>query len=150
MKFPDHEAVNARTGFLLMKVSRASFDAFSQIVGARGLHPMHFGLLVMIAAEEPISQQELGCRTGIDPSTMVSRMDVLVEKGLAERPRSTGDRRSYEIRLSPSGRELLTELEQEAKEHGDRFFAALTRAERKQLHELLTKVAAGIDDGAPN
>ncbi len=145
MNFPAHEAVNARTGFLLRKVSSASFEVFSQIVGAHGLHPMHFGLLVMIAADEPISQQELSARTGIDPSTMVARMDALVEKGLVERPRSSDDRRSYEIRLTPAGRELLGELEKEAKEHGDRFFAPLTQAERKQLHELLAKLATGID-----
>jgi DNA-binding MarR family transcriptional regulator len=146
VKFPDHAAVNAQTGFLLRKVSSASFNAFSQIVGAHGLHPMHFGMLMMIDAEEPVSQQELSRRTGIDPSTMVARMDLLDEHGLVERTRNTDDRRSYEIRLSPAGRKLLTELRKEAKQHGERFFAPLTRSERQQLHELLTKLAASLND----
>jgi DNA-binding MarR family transcriptional regulator len=146
VKFPDHEAVNAQTGFLLRKVSSASFGAFSEIVGERGLHPMHFGMLMIIQAEEPVSQQELSRRTGIDPSTMVARMDALDEHGLVERTRCAEDRRSYEIRLSPRGRKLLTELRAKAKEHGERFFAPLTRSERKQLHELLTKLAASLDE----
>ena len=146
MKFPDHEAVNAHTGFLMRKVSTASFQAFAEIVGAHGLHPMHFGMLMMIAAEEPVSQQELSQRTGIDPSTMVARMDVLDELGLVDRLRSGDDRRSYEIRLSAEGRELLTELRKEATEHGERFFAPLTKPERRQLHELLSKLAASIDE----
>lgn len=145
MKFPDHAAVNAHTGFLLKKVSTASFTAFAEIVGAHGLHPMHFGMLMIIDAEEPVSQQELSRRTGIDPSTMVARMDVLEEHHLIDRPRSTDDRRSYEIRLSTAGRKLLAELRKEAQEHGERFFAPLTQRERKQLHDLLEKLAANLD-----
>ena len=148
MKFPDHAAVNAQTGFLLRKVSAASFAAFSEVMAEHGLHPMHFGMLTILAAEEPISQHELGDRAGVDPSTMVARMDALEEKGLVERTRASGDRRSYEIRLSPEGRKVLTQLRRKAKAHGDRFFAPLSERERKELHRLLAKLAAGIEDRA--
>ena len=107
---------------------------------------MHFGMLMMIAAEEPVSQRELSARTGIDPSTMVARMDVLDELGLVERIRSAEDRRSYEVRLLPTGRRLLRKLQAEAKRHGERFFAPLSEGEREQLHELLLKLAVGLDD----
>ena len=148
VSFPTHRAVNARTGFLLKKVASASFAAFSEIVAAHGLHPMHFGMLLIIDAEEPVSQLELSRRTGIDPSTMVARMDALDEHGLVERARRAPDRRSYEIRLTPAGRELLAELTARADEHGERFFAPLTAPEREQLHRLLEKLAAGLDDDA--
>jgi DNA-binding MarR family transcriptional regulator len=146
VKFPDHGAVNAQTGFLLRKVSHASFAAFSEIVGEHGLHPMHFGMMMILEAEEPISQHTLGERAGVDPSTMVARMDVLEERGLIERMRNSTDRRSYEIRLSDDGRKLLGELRAKAQEHGDRFFAPLSDNERKQLHRLLTKLSAGIEE----
>ena len=146
MKFPDHAAVNAQTGFLLRKVSAASFAAFSEVMAEHGLHPMHFGMLMILAAEEPIAQHELGTRAGVDPSTMVARVDALEELGLIERVRSTGDRRSYEIRLSREGRALLKQLRRKAKAHGDRFFSPLTEAERAELHRLLAKLAAGLDD----
>ena len=145
VKFPEHDTVSGYTGFLLRKVSAASFEAFAEIVGAYGLHPMHFGMLMIIDADEPVSQRDLSARTGIDPSTMVARMDVLSEHGLVERARSAEDRRNYEIRLSPKGRKLLAELRQKAREHGERFYAPLTSAERAQLHDLLAKLAAGLD-----
>jgi DNA-binding MarR family transcriptional regulator len=145
VKFPEHDTVSGYTGFLLRKVSTASFEAFTEIVGEYGLHPMHFGMLMIIDADEPVSQQELSARTGIDPSTMVTRMDVLSEHGLVERTRSAEDRRNYEIRLSPAGRELLAELRVRAREHGERFYAPLTAEERVQLHALLAKLAAGLD-----
>jgi DNA-binding MarR family transcriptional regulator len=146
VKFPDHAAVNAQTGFLLRKVSTASFAAFSELMAEHGLHPMHFGMLTILAAEEPIAQHELGSRAGVDPSTMVARMDALEERGLIERMRSTGDRRSYEIRLSPDGRKLLGQLRRRAKAHGDRFFAPLTEDERAELHRLLAKLSAGLEE----
>ncbi len=147
MKFPSHEAVNAYTGFLLRKVSAASFEGFTEIAASFGLHPMHFGMLSIIEAEEPISQRDLSDRTGIDPSTMVARMDVLYEQGLVERKRSEEDRRSYEIRLTPAGRERLTELRGRAAEFAMRFFEPLTADERRELHELLAKLAARLDEG---
>lgn len=146
MKFPDHGAVNAQTGFLLRKVSSASFSAFAKLTGEHGLHPMHFGMLMIIEAEEPISQHELGLHLGVDPSSMVMRMDVLEERRLVERVRSSEDRRSYEIRLSPEGRRILKALRRKADAHADRFFAPLTKRERSELHRLLTKLAAGIED----
>jgi DNA-binding MarR family transcriptional regulator len=145
VKFPEHETVSGYTGFLLRKVSAASFEAFAEIVGEYGLHPMHFGMLMIIDADEPVSQQELSARTGIDPSTMVARMDTLSERGLVERARSADDRRIYEIRLSPAGRKLLAELRVKARKHGERFYAPLTSDERAQLHALLAKLAAGLE-----
>lgn len=145
MKFPNHEALSGQTGFLLRKVSNATFEAFSEIVAAHGLHPMHFGMLLMIDAEEPVSQLELSRRTGVDPSTMVGRMDVLDEKGLVERKRGERDRRTYEIRLSPAGRELLGVLSAEAEAHRRRFFAPLDADEQQQLHALLSKLVASLD-----
>jgi DNA-binding MarR family transcriptional regulator len=147
VKFPSHQAVNAYTGFLLRKVSAASFEGFTEIAASYGLHPMHFGMLSIIEAEEPISQRDLSDRTGIDQSTMVARMDVLYEQGLVERKRSEEDRRSYEIRLAPAGRERLTELRGRAAEFAARFFEPLTADERRQLHELLAKLAARLDEG---
>jgi len=145
MTFPTHEALNANTGFLMRKVSMASFEAFAAATAQYGLHPMHFGMLQILESEEPISQHELGKRAGVDPSTMVARMDVLDENGLVERTRSAEDRRSYEIRLSPKGREALENLRGVAEAHGKRIFGVLTAKERATLQELLLKLSANVD-----
>lgn len=149
MKFPDHGAVNTLTGFLLRKVSAASFNGYAEIAAEYGLHPMHVGMLMILAAEEPIAQHELGERAGVDPSTMVARMDALEELGLVERVRSASDRRSYEIRLSPEGRKVLKQLRRRTKAYADRFFAPLTEDERSELHRLLTKLAESVSSEPP-
>jgi DNA-binding MarR family transcriptional regulator len=141
---PGHASIEGYTGFLLRKISMASFGGFSEVCGEYGLHPMHFGLLTILAAEGPISQRALSERTGVDASTMVQRMDALESEGLIERGRKVDDRRSYQIELTARGREVLKELKGEANAHMDRVFGALTAEERSELHRLLVKVANAL------
>ena len=143
-----HPAVSGYTGFLMRKVSQASFEGFAEILGRHGLHPMHLGLLSIVDAEGPISQQELGNVMGVDPSTMVARMDALEHGGLIERRRSDEDRRAYEISLTPKGRKTLERLRSEAGDWAKHFFRALTPSEQKQLNALMLKLAETVDEDA--
>jgi MarR family transcriptional regulator, lower aerobic nicotinate degradation pathway regulator len=143
-----HPAVSGYTGFLMRKVSQASFEGFAAILGRHGLHPMHLGLLSILDAEGPISQQSLGRVMGVDPSTMVARMDALESRRLIERRRSDEDRRAYEISLTPKGRKTLERLRAEAEDWGGHFFRALTPKEQKQLNALLLKLATTVDEDA--
>ena len=143
--FPRHPALEGYTGFLLRKVSAASFERFSAMAAEHGLHPMHFGLLTVLDADGPISQHDLAERTGVDPSTMVARMDLLVERGLVDRERSLDDRRSYEISLNAAGRRILKTLHGDAEKAGAALFAPLSDSERKELHRLLAKMADHVD-----
>lgn len=145
MTFPTHDALKTNTNFLMRKVSTAAFETFARATAEYGLHPMHFGVLQILEAEEPISQQELGRRAGVDPSTMVARMDVLDENGLIERIRSPDDRRSYEIRLSKKGHEALKKLRGVAEEHSRRIYGVLSDGERATLQELLLKLSDNVD-----
>jgi MarR family transcriptional regulator, lower aerobic nicotinate degradation pathway regulator len=145
MTFPRHDALRDYTGFLLRRVANASFDRFSHVAGEYGLHPMHFGMLVIVDADGPVSQTELVRRTGVDASTMVARIDALEAQGLVARQRSSEDRRSNEVTLTPEGKRVLEEVRTRAAEVGDEIFGALTTDERKQLHELLAKVVASLD-----
>jgi MarR family transcriptional regulator, lower aerobic nicotinate degradation pathway regulator len=143
-----HPTMSGLSGFLMRKVSQASSERFAQIAAGHGLHPMHFPLLMVLDAEGPVSQQELGRMLGVDPSTMVARMDVLEEAGLVERRRSAEDRRAYEIVLTAAGRRVLKALSADAQKHAERFFRALSPKEREQLNALLLKLAATVDEDA--
>jgi DNA-binding MarR family transcriptional regulator len=145
VKLPTHAALNEYTGFLLRRISMASFSGFAAVCEREGLHPMHFGMLTILAAEGPISQRALAERSGVDTSTMVQRMDALEAAGLVRRARRAEDRRYYEIELTPEGCKVLRRLRREAEAHGERLFGALDPAEREQLHALLLKVAESLD-----
>lgn len=136
------------SGFLMRKVSQASSETFAALAARHGLHPMHFPLLLVLDAEGPLSQHELGRMLGIDPSTMVARMNVLEDNGFVERRRSAEDRRAYEIVLTPAGQRVLKALHADAAKHAECFFRALNAKERQQLNALLLKLAATVDEDA--
>lgn len=145
MGFTSHTSLDAYTGFLLSKVSAMSLARFSEMTGAHGLHPMHFGMLNVLEAEAPIAQHDLARCIGIDPSSMVARMDVLEEQGMVLRTRSSADRRAYEITLTPKGKRTLATLRAGAADVHQQTFGALSEQERTQFHELLAKLADGLE-----
>jgi len=146
MSMPTHPALAGFTGFLLRKVATASFDGFSEIAAEHGLHPMHFGMLTILDAEGPVSQQELGRRAGVDPSTMVARIDALEQLGYVERRRSETDRRAYELFLTDEGQRVRAEMGEAATTWAEHFFRGLDAKERREFHALLTKLAATVDE----
>jgi DNA-binding MarR family transcriptional regulator len=148
MSLPTHPALAGFTGFLLRKVAQASFEGFAQIAGEHGLHPMHFGMLTILDAEGPVSQQELGRRAGVDPSTMVARIDALERLGYVERRRSERDRRAYELFVTAQGQRVRREMAKAAATYAEHFFRSLDARERQQFHDLLSKLAATVDGDA--
>jgi DNA-binding MarR family transcriptional regulator len=146
MTFPTHPALEGYTGFLLRKISTESFERFASATAEHGLHPMHFGMLNVLDADGPISQQALCDCTGIDPSSMVARMDVLEEAGMVERRRREEDRRAYEISLTEKGRTTLEELRAVTARQAERLLAPLDTDERETLNDLLRRVSANLGD----
>ena len=114
---------------------------FAERLAGLGLHPRHFGMLSHLAAAEGQSQQALAVALGIHRSAVVALVDDLEHRGLAERRRDLADRRAYTLFLTPTGRELLAELERAADAEDDELLAALDASERSQLISLLQRVA---------
>jgi DNA-binding MarR family transcriptional regulator len=76
------------------------------------------------------------------PSRIVALIDSLETRGLVERRRSSADRRSYELRLTGNGQDLLAALRRTVREHEDQLLGSLTPEQAEQLHDLLARLAA--------
>lgn len=74
---------------------------------------------------------------GISKATLTGVMGTLVTRGLVERRASEGDRRLVELRLTPTGRQLMSEL-----------FPAFNAAEARLVSEIeaadLTVLTEGL------
>ena len=90
----------------------------------------------------PESQRELARRLHYDPSNITSLADSLEARGLIERRADAADRRFRLLALTPAGERLRASLE-ELLAQPPAFLQRLTRAEQKQLLQLLTKTFAG-------
>jgi DNA-binding MarR family transcriptional regulator len=129
-------------GYHLRRAQVGLFQHFARSVGRAGVTPGQLGVVVMIAANPGLSQTRLGRALGIDRSTMVAMLDGLEQRGLIVREPSPHDRRSHALRLSGKGAELLDRLEDAVRAHESDWAGNLSAAERRQLIELLRRLAA--------
>jgi len=139
---PIPEELSRFPGYLLARLGQASSRRFAELLEPEGLHPRHFGVMNIVASHGGISQQGLRDLTRIDPSSMVNVIDELEALGIAERRPHPTDRRARAIYLTAAGEQRLEQLRRVAGNlHAD-FFAGLTKAEVRTLHDLLRKLAA--------
>jgi DNA-binding MarR family transcriptional regulator len=128
-------------GYLLARLGESSRRRFHKALEPEALHPRHFGVMTMVAAQPGMSQQHLHEKTAIDPSSMVSVIDELEAMGLAERRPDPDDRRARTIFLTERGQQTLARVRALAGSLQREFFAALTAEELRTLHALLRKLA---------
>jgi DNA-binding MarR family transcriptional regulator len=98
-------------------------------------------LLASLADEGEASQAQLSRRTGIDPSDVVAALNEMAVNGLVTRRRDASDARRNVVAMTARGRAELRRLDAVVAGIQERFLAPLTGAERRQLLEMLAKLA---------
>lgn len=129
-------------GYNLRRAQVAVFQNFQAAVAPHDVTPGQFGVLVMIMENEGLSQSDLGSAVGIDRSTMVAVIDRLESRGLVIRAPSPNDRRSYALRLSEKGDELMRDLIPRIQNHDGGMVKDFSPAEVAQLIDFLRRIAA--------
>src|SRR3954467_2649326 len=95
--------LSRRAGFLLAQLGTHAHRRFAERLAGLDLHPRHFGMLSHLAASEGGSQQALSVALGLHRSAVVSLVDDLEQRGLAERRRDPVDRRGAPPPHTPRG-----------------------------------------------
>src|SRR5581483_8632491 len=141
-----HSALSRHTGFLINRIGAEARKRFEAKLDSLGLNLRMWGVLNVLDVEGSITQHRLGQCVGIDPSSMVSTIDELEARGMVERRRHPTDRRAHALHLTDAGRETLNAGRELARGAQNDLLGPLSAAERKQLHELLLRVAVGLGD----
>jgi DNA-binding MarR family transcriptional regulator len=144
--FGFHAALARHTGFLINRIAIIARKRFTARLDSLGLNLRMWGVLNVLDAEGAMTQHALGKGVGIDPSSMVSTIDELEAMGLVERRRHPSDRRAHALHLTELGQLTLKQGRELAREAQNELLAPLSEVERKQFHELLLRIAAGIGD----
>jgi DNA-binding MarR family transcriptional regulator len=131
---------------LLHRAVQSATDLFAKEVGAEGLTPRQYAVLLTIAQNEGVSQTGLVERTGIDRSTLADVVRRMIGKGLIQRKRTRQDARTYAVKLSEKGRQALDATEPAAKSADDKLMEGLNASQRKQLVEMLGLLVGSKDD----
>jgi DNA-binding MarR family transcriptional regulator len=110
-------------GFRLKRLQNRLSRDFNQAAESFNLRSGLFSSLEIIKANPGISQADLSHIVGLDKSVTVLIVDLLEERGLAKRRKSTTDRRRYSLFVTEKGEEELRQL-----------FAVMAQTEDKVLH----------------
>jgi MarR family transcriptional regulator, lower aerobic nicotinate degradation pathway regulator len=130
-----------RVGQLLFVAAQAAQALASERLEPLGLSPRAWGVLSTLVESGPLSQIDLARALSIDRTAMVYLLDELEERLLVERVRNPDDRRSFLIHLTPAGRRAQRKAAEQIAGQADRLLEPLDPAERRQLVELLARVA---------
>jgi DNA-binding MarR family transcriptional regulator len=136
-------------GQLFFRLWRASHTRTAEALNSIGLTPALFALLNVLGPRQGAIQQQLSSDMGIDPSAMVKLINDLESAGLAERRRRPGDRRAWEVSITPTGRRTLERARRLATEVQGEVLAGLTAAERTQLLTLMRRALVSAPPEPP-
>jgi len=122
---------------LWMSAKERSLTAYEEA----GLHPYHHAILAALDAGSHETQGSIADALGYDKGQLVGLLDELEDAGLIERRRDPADRRRHLVEMTPTGRKQLDRLRRVSAQLEDEFMAGLDDGERRQLHELLLRLA---------
>jgi MarR family transcriptional regulator, lower aerobic nicotinate degradation pathway regulator len=106
-----------------------------------GVRSYHYRLLAALEEWGPIGQADLGRRTGVDRSDVVSSLGDLERLGLTERAVDPTNRRRNIVSITRTGSARLRTLDSVIDQVQERVLAPLSPNERRQLTKLLRKLA---------
>jgi len=131
-------------GFNLRMAQTASFQAFAREVEDIDIRPGRFAILTLIGKNPGISQTALSQANGRDKSTLTPALNDLVRRGLVNRTRVTGDRRSYQLTLTPAGEATLRRLTESAVRHERNLDRVIGRRDRTRFLEILRRIRSEL------
>lgn len=128
-------------GYKLRRAQLFVFQDFLDSFAGLNLRPAEFSVLAIIARSPGLKQTEIAEQLGIKRANFVALMDGLEKRGLAERRKSPGDKRSHSLHLTPAGETFCRQMAQTWHRHENRLIERLGGAdERDRLIAMLDRL----------
>lgn len=135
------EELRASVGFLLARVGGGMKMRVLDELEEAGCPGFQYGVLALLREGASQTQARIADVLGVDRSQLVGELDQLEASGLIERRRDPDDRRRHMVAITPKGKKELVRLRGKVRRIEDEYLAPLDPDSRKQLHNLLLRVA---------
>lgn len=126
-------------GFLLRMAQLQNFEHFYRELGAFGLRPGEYSVLLLIDLNPGIRQGVLAQRLHIKRAHMTKLIRGFEDQGFVERTVPDEDRRAVELRLTAEGHAFVGEHRPRLARYEEAVRSALSPGEQDQLMALLRK-----------
>ena len=137
---PDDYQLAGQVHHRLRRAHQRASAIFIDLIGDSLLTPTQWSALATLHAEGPLSQNQLGRLTYMDPATTQGVILRLVERNLVERQPDPQDRRRTSVRLTRIGQALVVDLTANAAAAHERTLEPLSEEERVQFMALLARL----------
>lgn len=141
----DGFALTSSPGHLLRRAQQYAFDVYTQEVGADGLTPRQFAVLLTVDQNEGLSQTDLVRMTGIDRSTLADMISRLLKRDLLARKRTETDQRANAVRITASGRKALKAAMPAVAKAEGRILDPLPTGKRSEFLKALAVLSQAAD-----
>lgn len=141
---PLPEVLATRVGFLLNRSANRIRQMTEEALAPLDIQPKHYGLMAVIKANGPTTQQAIGDVLKVDRTTMVLLVDDAESKDIVIRNSHPTDRRCHLLSLSEHGERIFEEAHRLVKQVEDEFFNVLAENEKEQLIALVGKLFQNV------
>lgn len=124
----------------LRRAHQRASAIFLDTIGDAQLTPTQWAALVTLANDGPLSQNQLGRLTYMDPATTQGVILRLVERNLVERHPDPQDRRRTSVQLTRPGQAVVTSLAANAATAHARTLEPLSPEEQEMFLRLLSRL----------
>lgn len=139
---PTASHLKSHIGYRLRVVSNAVSHSFARRLSSSDVTVAEWVILrEMYSNDEQIAPSTVAELTGLTRGAVSKLIERLVKKKLVSRSESVDDRRYQEITLTAKAVKLVPKLSFHADENDELFFSVLSEGERKNLMNILLKIA---------
>jgi MarR family transcriptional regulator for hemolysin len=132
-------------GIRLVGLARRWRQALDARLSSAGLSDATWSALVHLhELGDGISQSQLAAAAGLDGSSLVRLLDILVGQALVERRPNAGDRRVKLLYLTPAGRRAVASIRKRLAAIEDELLADISDEDARALLRAFEKIESRI------
>lgn len=130
-------------GYQARRAQMAIFEDFHTRFAEEDIRPAQYSALKLIALNPGARQTEVSAALGIQRSNFGPMFDALEQRGLVERRRLDGDRRSLALYLTATGEAAMVRLDALVEAHEAKFVQRIGAQGKVTLQTLLFLLISG-------
>lgn len=127
-------------GFLLRRAHQRATEHFNAVMDRHDVTPVQFAAMAKLLELQPLSQNQLGRLTAMDPATISNVISRLVKRGWVVQATDPNDARLVMLSLSPEGRTSAEHMRSVAGEVTARILQPIPARDRARFMRLLALI----------
>jgi DNA-binding MarR family transcriptional regulator len=104
------EGLESSLGYSLRRAQLSTYDDYNAAMESFDVRPAQFAVLMLIQSNPGLTQSAICSALGIQKTNFVSLLDKLETRGLTERRKVGGDRRSSALHLTAEGEAFVSRM----------------------------------------